>query len=183
MEQHGVLDHLRAQLGQAEFGGLGQAIRAGGGGEAGVLGQQLVQGRHAAGELGQVDAERPEIRADTVDERAERARRSPVGGTECDELTGQFRAAALLDVPARDQAAHRMADEDDPGVVVGVALRAPAVKRGFHDRFQALPVVPVGQPPVVRNEKQVSGRRAVIWHGLAVTEPAEPGDQPVISLA
>ena len=126
--------------------------------EAGVFGQELVQGRHAAGEPGQVDPERPEPGVGAVDELAQGAGRAAVGGAERDELAGDLGAAALFDVPAGDQPAHRVAHEHDLGVGVGSALVPPLLQGRFDDRAEPLGVVPAGQPPVVGVQRAWRGR-------------------------
>ena len=68
--------------------------------DAGVFGQQLVQGWHAAGEAGQADAEGPEPLAGSVDELFEGPGGAAVGRAEGDELAGDLGAAAPFDVPA-----------------------------------------------------------------------------------
>jgi hypothetical protein len=63
--------------------------------EAGVFGQQLVQGRHAAGEPGQVDPEGPEPGVGAVDQLAQGPGRAAVRGAQRDQLAGDLGSAAL----------------------------------------------------------------------------------------
>jgi hypothetical protein len=147
--------------------------------EAGVLRQQLVQGRHVAGEPGQVDPERPEPGVRAVDQLAQGPGRAAVRGAQRDELAGDLRSAALFDVPAGDQPAHRVAHEHHLGISVRSALVPPPLQGGFDDRGEPLGVVPAGQPPVIGHREQVAGRRA--GARFAVAQAPQPGQQRVIA--
>jgi hypothetical protein len=157
VEAHRVGDHRGVQLGQGDAGGPGQVPAVL---EAGVFGQQLVQGRHAAGEPGQVDPERPEPGVGAVDQLAQGPGRAAVRGAQRDQLAGDLGSAALFDVPAGDQPAHGVAHEHHLGVGVGSALVPPPLQGRLDDRGEPAGVVPARQPPVIGDRQQVAGRDA-----------------------
>lgn len=80
-----------------------------------------------------------------------------MGRPDGDEPARVFFPAQGFQKPASDEAAHRMADEDETGAGVTTRL-PPRVKRWQQFGFDALAVVAIGKSPVVRETNQVPGR-------------------------
>src|ERR671918_101920 len=80
---------------------------------AGVRGEQLVDRRERACDLRQIK----ELDLQAVGERVERIQRAPVRGTERDKRPRVPPSVEALEEVARDQPAHRVADEDELRIV------------------------------------------------------------------
>ncbi len=151
VERHRVRDPRGVQPGQRRLGRLQQlapdAV------DAGVLREQLIARRHRPRERGQVD---PGL-AHAVDQLADGLRGPAVRCAERHERPRDLRAAELVEVPARDEAAHRVADEDDLCVRPLGRRRAPAFERLRDAPLEQFRRPAVGEPPVVREEHAVLG--------------------------
>ena len=115
--------------------------------DARVRRQELVHGRQRAQQPAQVDElERAELLDEPVGEEVERVERAAVGRAERDQRPRVLPAVHALEVVAGDEAAHRVADEDQLGVGVvlapgGQLLLDEAVQPAGGDAVVATPVV------------------------------------------
>ena len=159
MEGHRVGQHRGGEVGHGDLGRLGVATTVA---DARILRQELVERGHAPREVGQVDAQRTDALLDAVDELLEGVGRTPPRRAQRDELAGDLGATALLDVPPRDETTHRVHDEDDAGIRPGAALRAQPLERRLDHGAQALPVVAVGQAPVIGEGDEVRRLGSVV---------------------
>lgn len=98
--------------------------------DAGVLGEELVGRWQAPGEVRQIHGERPEALADAVHQLLQGVERAAMRRPHRDQLAGDRRAALLVEIPAGDEATHRMTDEDDLGVAELAALPTPLSSAG-----------------------------------------------------
>ena len=157
VETHRIGRHHRGQLRQCHLGGLQQpAARL----QAGILGQQLVGRRHAAGEFGEIDPERPRALTHPVDQLLKRVQRPPVRRPQSDQLASDLRAALPLDIPPGHQPAHRVADKHNPRIRMGRVKATPPLQLWLHQSLQPAPVITVRQAPVIRHRQEIPRRPA-----------------------
>ena len=160
VEGHRVGDHRRADVGHRHLCRLGPPARVarctrtpGAAGRARACSGRSPSGRPTSGPM-------PFLTPLTSCSSASVAPRHGVPSVM--SLRVDLGAAALLDVPARDEATHGVADEDDLGVGIRPALRPQPLQRRLDDGPQALAVVAVRQAPVVGERDERGGPAASV---------------------
>ena len=150
--------------------------------QTGVLGKKLVGRGQAARETGEVEAQRSNRFLYPIHQLLQGCDRAPMGRADGDQFAGVGRATLPLHIPAGHEAAHGMADQDQPRLAVGFGQCTPALQGRLHHRPKAAGVVAVGEAPVVGKGQQVGGLGGILWIGWNQRESLrEPVQQPAVA--